>query len=335
MNTDPTPVIDPGERDELDAIFHHPGNETGANPTSDMPEVLDPVDPEPPLPEDPAGPEQPGPEPPVQPEVPRPDPPRHPDIPRPVDPEPPRPVDPERPRQFERPVIPVHPEPPRDPGPPRHPEPPRGPESPRGPDQPGPPRQPEQPKPPVRLDQPGPPRQPEHPGPPRDPEVPRQPDGPRQLDGPRPPVQPEDLGPPVQPEEPRPPQGPDHPGPPCVPVDCLPAGCVISETAFLAGLAGAMAAFTACLAVVGLYVVVRYIGQYIFYAALSLLILAIVYLHLRRPEDARRLRRFLAGRGREALGRLWGWATQRAEVYTIFFFTRPAIKIPLKSRDYV
>jgi uncharacterized membrane protein YfcA len=88
----------------------------------------------------------------------------------------------------------------------------------------------------------------------------------------------------------------------------------------MAGLAGALAAFTACLAVVGLYVVIRYIGQYIFYAALILLLLAVVYLHLRRPEDARRLRRFLADRGRDALGRLWGWATHRAEVFVIFCF---------------
>jgi hypothetical protein len=115
----------------------------------------------------------------------------------------------------------------------------------------------------------------------------------------------------------------------------LPAGCVLSETAFLAGLAGAMAALTACLAVVGLYVVVRYIGQYIFYAALILLLLAAVYLHLRRPEDARRLRRFLAERGREALGRLWGWATQRAEVFYLLVLTRPAIKIFFRSKYYV
>jgi uncharacterized membrane protein YfcA len=101
-------------------------------------------------------------------------------------------------------------------------------------------------------------------------------------------------------------------------VECLPAGCVLSETALFAGLAGAMAAFTACLAVVGLYVVVRYIGQYIFYAALLFLILLGLYLHLRRPEDARRIRRFLAERGREALGRLWGWATQRPEVCMFF-----------------
>jgi hypothetical protein len=98
----------------------------------------------------------------------------------------------------------------------------------------------------------------------------------------------------------------------------LPAGCVLTETAFLAGLAGAMAAFTACLAVVGLYVVIRYIGQYIFYTALTFFLLAIFYLHLRRPEDARRLRRFLAERGREALGRLWGWASQRTEVFTFW-----------------
>ncbi len=90
-----------------------------------------------------------------------------------------------------------------------------------------------------------------------------------------------------------------------------------------------MAALAACLAVAGLYVVLRYLGQYIFYAALTLLILASVYLHIRRPEDARRLRRFLAERGLEALGRLWGWATQRPEVcmFLVLFKTRPAIKI--------
>jgi hypothetical protein len=82
----------------------------------------------------------------------------------------------------------------------------------------------------------------------------------------------------------------------------------------MAGLAGAMAAFTACLAVVGLYVVVRYIGQYILYTALTLLILSGLYLHFRRPEDARRLRRFLAERGHEAIARLWGWAVRRPEV---------------------
>ncbi len=128
--------------------------------------------------------------------------------------------------------------------------------------------------------------------------------------------------------------GPDHPGPPCIPVECIPGGCVLTETAFLAGLAGAVAAFTACLAVVGLYVVIRYIGQYLFYAALILLLLSGFYLHTRRPEDARRLRRFLAERGREAMGRLWGWATRRTEVFTPFL-TRLAIKIRLKSRSYV
>jgi hypothetical protein len=118
-------------------------------------------------------------------------------------------------------------------------------------------------------------------------------------------------------------------------VECIPGGCVLTETAFLAGLAGAVAAFTACLAVVGLYVVIRYIGQYVFYTALILLILASIYLHIRRPEDARRLRRFLADRGRDALGRLWGWATHRAEVYTLLVLTRPAIKILLRSNYYL
>jgi hypothetical protein len=103
-------------------------------------------------------------------------------------------------------------------------------------------------------------------------------------------------------------------------VDCLPAGCVLSETAILAGLAGAMAAFTACLAVVGLYVVVRYFAPYLFAAFFILLLMASLYIFIRRPEDARRFRRFLAERGREALGRLWGWATQRPEVMYISFF---------------
>jgi hypothetical protein len=94
----------------------------------------------------------------------------------------------------------------------------------------------------------------------------------------------------------------------------LPAGCVLSETAFLAGLAGAVAAFTACLAVVGLYVVIRYLVPYLFTFVLILLFMATLYIFIRRPEDARRLRRFLAERGREALGRLWGWATQRPKV---------------------
>jgi membrane associated rhomboid family serine protease len=65
----------------------------------------------------------------------------------------------------------------------------------------------------------------------------------------------------------------------------------------LAGAAGAVAALAACLAVAGLIVVIRYIGQYLVYAALILLLLLGLYLHLRRPEDARRLRRFLAERG--------------------------------------
>jgi hypothetical protein len=103
----------------------------------------------------------------------------------------------------------------------------------------------------------------------------------------------------------------------------LPAGCVLTDTAFLAGLAGAMAAFTACLAVVGLYVVVRYIGEYLVYAAIILLLLSGLYLHLRRPEDARRLRRFLARHGRDALVRLWGWIRRHDEVS----HTRPAIKV--------
>ncbi len=90
MNTDPTPVIDPGEREELEDIFHRTGNATGADPTSDTPEFpdLDPEveqpdapGPEQPAPPGPEQPEPPGPQPPVQPEVPKPPP--RPDLPGP------------------------------------------------------------------------------------------------------------------------------------------------------------------------------------------------------------------------------------------------------------
>jgi Flp pilus assembly protein TadB len=67
-----------------------------------------------------------------------------------------------------------------------------------------------------------------------------------------------------------------------------------------------MVALVVCLALGGLYVVIRYIGQYLFYAALILLLLAGVYLYGRRPEDARRLRRFLADQGRRFFNWLWG-----------------------------
>jgi hypothetical protein len=98
----------------------------------------------------------------------------------------------------------------------------------------------------------------------------------------------------------------------------LPAGCVLSETTFLAGLAGAVVALTACLAVVGLYVVVRYLASYLLAFLLFLLLSAALYIIVRRPEDARRLRRFVAERGREAMSRLWDWATQRPEVCTFW-----------------
>ncbi len=39
MNTDPTPVIDPGERDELEEIFHRPVDDAGAEPATDTPET--------------------------------------------------------------------------------------------------------------------------------------------------------------------------------------------------------------------------------------------------------------------------------------------------------
>jgi Flp pilus assembly protein TadB len=80
-----------------------------------------------------------------------------------------------------------------------------------------------------------------------------------------------------------------------------------------------VAALAACLAIAGLYVVLRYLAPYLFVAAFILLLAATLYIHVRRPEDARRLRRFLAERGREALGRLWGWATQLPEVCMFYF----------------
>jgi hypothetical protein len=305
MNTDPVPPIDPGERDELDDIFHHLVNETGTDPTADIPEIPEPEQPDVPGPEQP-GP--PGPQPPVQPEVPRPGPPQP-----PVDSDPPRPGAPhdsEGPKSGppRHPEGPVRPEQPHDPRPPRDHLPPRNPEPPRDP---LPPRDPEPPRGPER---PHDPERPYHPEPPRDPEPPRNPEGPLDPDRPADPGPPERPVDPLPPLNPDPPRGPEQPRQPCVPVDCLPAGCVLTDTAFMAGLAGAMAAFTACLAVVGLYVVVRYIAPYLLASSLVLLLMAILYTIIRRPEDARRLRRFLAERGREALGRLWGWATQRPEV---------------------
>jgi hypothetical protein len=153
-----------------------------------------------------------------------------------------------------------------------------------------------------------------------------------QPEDPRPPVQPEDPRPPVQPDDPRPPVQPEQPR---ICVDCVPATCVLTDTAVLAGCAGAVAALAACLAVAGLYVVLRYLAPYLFIASLILLLAASVYLFIRRPEDASRLRRFLAERGREAIGRLWGWAVQRPEVCTCWFSTRPAIKIFLKPNYYL
>jgi hypothetical protein len=99
MNTEPPPVLDPGERGELDGIFHRPVNGTEVDPSFDMPDFPDPVDPEPPPPEDPAvpGPERPSLPGPVQPELPSPPPPEPPKVPEapkpgpPVHPEPPRP----------------------------------------------------------------------------------------------------------------------------------------------------------------------------------------------------------------------------------------------------
>jgi hypothetical protein len=67
-----------------------------------------------------------------------------------------------------------------------------------------------------------------------------------------------------------------------------------------------MVAFAVCLALGGLYVVLRYIGEYLFYAGVSLILLSGVYLYVRRPQDARRLRRFLVDQGRALVDWLWG-----------------------------
>ncbi len=157
-------------------------------------------------------------------------------------------------------------------------------------------------------DEPGPPAPP---GPPRDPEPPRHPEQPRDPDPPLDPV------PPRIPEQ---------------PVDCLPCDCFGGgwDPYLLAGAAGAVAALAVCLAVAGLIVVVRYIGQYLFYAALILLLLSGLYLYLRRPEDARRFRRYLAGRGREAISRLWGWVVQPPEVFMFAFKLGQLLEYALK-----
>jgi hypothetical protein len=44
-----------------------------------------------------------------------------------------------------------------------------------------------------------------------------------------------------------------------------------------------MVAFAVCLALGGLYVVLRYIGEYLFYAGVSLIVLSGIYLYVRRP----------------------------------------------------
>jgi Flp pilus assembly protein TadB len=74
----------------------------------------------------------------------------------------------------------------------------------------------------------------------------------------------------------------------------------------MAGFSGAVVALVVCLALGGIYVVLRYIGQYLFYAGLSLILLSGTYLYVRRPADARRLRRFLADQGHRLINWLWG-----------------------------
>jgi hypothetical protein len=74
----------------------------------------------------------------------------------------------------------------------------------------------------------------------------------------------------------------------------------------MAGFSGAVVALVVCLALGGIYIVLRYIGQYLFYAGLTLIIISGMYLYIRRPQDARRLRRFLADQGRAFLDWVWG-----------------------------
>jgi hypothetical protein len=75
---------------------------------------------------------------------------------------------------------------------------------------------------------------------------------------------------------------------------------------FFAGFSGAVLGLVVCLALGGLYVILRYIGEYLFYAGLTLILLSGLYLYVRRPADARRLRRFLADQGRALIDWLWG-----------------------------
>jgi hypothetical protein len=91
----------------------------------------------------------------------------------------------------------------------------------------------------------------------------------------------------------------------------------------MAGFSGAVVALAVCLALGGIYIVLRYIGQYLFYAGLFLIVLAGIYLYVRRPQDARRLRRFLVDQGSALLNWLWGRFRRPDEVS----FIRPAIKI--------
>jgi hypothetical protein len=93
----------------------------------------------------------------------------------------------------------------------------------------------------------------------------------------------------------------------------------LDEALFFAGFSGAVVALVVCLALGGLYVVIRYIGQYLFYAALILLLLVGVYLYGRRPADARRLRRFLADQGRRLFNWLWGRLRRDQVSYFMFY----------------
>jgi hypothetical protein len=89
----------------------------------------------------------------------------------------------------------------------------------------------------------------------------------------------------------------------------------------MAGFSGAVVALVVCLMLGGLYVVLRYIGQYLFYAGLTLIILSGMYLYIRRPADARRLRRFLADQGRRLFNWLWGRLRREDQVSYFCFYS--------------
>jgi hypothetical protein len=93
----------------------------------------------------------------------------------------------------------------------------------------------------------------------------------------------------------------------------------LDEALFMAGFSGAVVALAVCLALGGIYVILRYIGEYLFYAGITLIILSGVYLYIRRPQDARRLRRFLVDQGRAFINWVWG-RLRRADQVSLLLY---------------